>query len=114
MVALIRVTVYICIFAADSPYWPQQNTQLRTDAMTGLVPNGAPHGVWPRAGTQCRGVGMKAGPGDDGWGMGGGSVDPLVERVEGQQCRPLRGAVSLSALNLGLSLLPSCTVCQDP
>lgn len=82
--------------------------------MTGLVPNGAPHGVWPRAGTQCRGVGMKAGPGDDGWGMGGGSVDPLVERVEGQQCRPLRGAVSLSALNLGLSLLPSCTVCQDP
>ena len=78
--------------------------------MTGLVPSGAPHGVWHRAGTQCESAGMKAGPGDDGWGggsgappvhppqgMGGGSVGPLVKMVGGgrQQYRPLRGAVSL-------------------
>ena len=81
--------------------------------MTGLVPSGTPHGVGHRAGTQCECAGMKAGPGDDGW--GGGSGGPPVEMVGGgQPCRPLRGAVSLSALNLGLSLLPSCTMCQDP
>ena len=66
--------------------------------MTGLVPSGAPHGVWHRAGTQCESAGMKAGPGDDGWGggrgaprvhppqgMGGGSVGPLLKMVGGGQ-----------------------------
>ena len=49
--------------------------------MTGLVPSGTPHGVGPRAGTQCESAGMKAGPGDDGW--GGGSGGPPVEMVGG-------------------------------
>ena len=96
--------------------------------MTGLVPSGAPHGVWHRAGTQCESAGMKAGPGDDGWGggsgaprvhppqgMGGGSVGPLVKMVggAGNSAGP-SGEQYLCALNLGLSLLPSCTMYQDP
>ena len=46
-------------------------------------------------------------------GMGGGTVRPPVMRV-GATVRAPPGAVSLSALNQGLSLLPSCTLCQDP